>query len=112
MSGPPRVAEIAKLDPIHIMEIQMVAEGLQGKFSRIDPARRYLIHGQVQKADGARWQMDRYYMEVPHGVHGANLIATGKSLWFVVANLRFEDDGSGKKTLVVDAAYVLDELFP
>jgi hypothetical protein len=112
MSGPPRVAEIAKLDPIHIMEIRMVAEGLQGKFTRIDPARNYLIHGKVMKADGARWQMDRYYMEVPRGVHGANLIATGKSLWFVVKNLRFEDDGSGKKTLVVDAAYVLDELFP
>ena len=112
MSGPPRVAEIAKYDPIHVMELRLVAEGLQGKFNRIDPTRRYLIHGRVQKADGARWLMDRYHMEVPHGVHGANLIATGKSLWFVIGNPRFEDDGTGKQGLVVDAVYVLDELFP
>jgi serine/threonine-protein kinase len=112
MSGPPHVAEIAKFDPIHVMEIRMVAEGLQGKFKSIDPSRNYLIHGKVQKADGARWQMDRYYMEVPAGVHGASLIATGKSLWFVISHPRFEEDAAGKKTLVVDAAYVLDELFP
>jgi serine/threonine-protein kinase len=112
MSGPPRVAEIAKLDPIHIPEIKMVAEGLRGQFDRIDPARRYLIHGRVMKADGGRWLMDRYYMEVPRSVHGAALVTTGKMLWIVVQNLRFEDDGSGKKQLVVDAAYVLDELFP
>jgi hypothetical protein len=56
--------------------------------------------------------MDRYYMEVPRSVHGAALVTTGKMLWIVVQNLRFEDDGSGKKQLVVDAAYVLDELFP
>lgn len=112
MSGPPRVAEIAKLDPIHIPEIKMVAEGLRGQFDRIDPARRYLVHGQVKKADGGRWLMDRYYMEVPKSVHGAALVTTGKMLWIVVQNLRFEDDGSGKKQLVVDAAYVMDELFP
>lgn len=112
MSGPPRVAEIARLDPLHIPEIKMVAEGLRGTFSSIDPARRYLIHGRVIKAAGGRWLMDRYYMEVPAGVHGGKLVATGKMLWIVVQNLRFEPDDTGKKHLVVDAAYVLDELFP
>ncbi len=112
ISGPPRTSELAKLDPIHIPEIKMVAEGLQGKFSRIDPAKRYLIRGQVQKANGGRWQMDRYEMQVPAGIPGAKLMATGKRLWFVVDHLRFEDDGSGKVHLVVDAAYILDDLFP
>jgi len=112
ISGPPRVAELAKLDPIHIPEIKMVAEGLDGKFKTIDPARRYLIHGSVKKANGGRWEMDRYEMQVPAGIPGAKLMATGKRLWFVVDHLRFEDDGSGKPHLVVDAAYILDDLFP
>jgi hypothetical protein len=113
MSGPPRVSEIASLNPIHVPEIKLVADILNyGEFKYIDPARRYLIHGKVTKADGGRWLMDRYYMEVPHGVHGAKLVATGKMLWIVVQNLRLEPDDTGKKHLVVDAAYVLDELFP
>ncbi|MBV8755976.1 MAG: protein kinase [Deltaproteobacteria bacterium] len=113
ISGPPRVGELAKLDPIHIPEIKMVAEGLQGKFSSIDPAKRYLIRGQVKKASGGRWEMDRYEMQVPAGIPGAKLMATGKRLWFVVDHLRFEDDpAGGKQHLVVDAAYILDDLFP
>jgi hypothetical protein len=112
ISGPPRVGEIAKLDPIHIPEIKMVAEGLHGEFKDIDPARRYLIRGEVKAAAGGRWLMDRYTMQVPAGIPGGKLIAAGKRLWFVVDHLRFEADDTGKNHLVVDAAYVIDDLFP
>jgi serine/threonine-protein kinase len=112
ISHPPRTAEIAKLDPIHIAEITMVAEGLEGRFRAIDPDRRYLIYATVKKPDGPRWLMDRYFMEVPANVPGTNQIAAGKHLWIVVEHPRFETDSTGAKHLVVDAAYVLGDLFP
>jgi hypothetical protein len=110
LSAAPRTNEIAALKPIHVNEMSIVADALAAK-PRLDPARRYLIHASVTAADGALWKMDRYWLDVPNGIRGGELVAANKRLWIVVEHARFDGDGADKR-YVVRAAAVLDDLFP
>ena len=110
--APPRIVELAKLQPLHIDDNTLSAAGSNGKLGRLAADRRYLVHTKIGTADGARWQMDRWWLEVPAGIRGASLVATGKNVWIVVEQPVFEDQPEGKPHLVLRAAAVVDEIFP
>jgi serine/threonine protein kinase len=110
LTAPPRMSEAAALSPLLIREITMIAD-LQSPRPRLDPSGRYLYRAQVKTVDGKLAQMDRYWLELPAKTPGAGLVAANKQLWFVVENLRRDDDASGKR-FVVTAVAVFDELFP
>jgi hypothetical protein len=112
LTAPPRVGEIAHLAPIHTEDVALERAGISGKLS-LDAARRYLVHATVKAADGARWKMRQWWIDVPAGIPGAALVAAGRSLWFVIERPVFEPQADGTRAhLVVRAAAILDELFP
>jgi hypothetical protein len=112
LTAPPRVGEIAHLDPIHTSALKLQAGGKDGKLD-LDAGRRYLVRAKVESADGSRWKMGAWWIEVPPGVRGAALVAAGKSLWFVIEDPVLEEQGDGSPArLVVRAAAILDDLLP
>ena len=112
LTAPPRVAEIAHLDPLHLSAIALKTSGSNGKLG-FAADRRHLVRAKVEAADGPRWQMGGWWLEVPPGARGARLVDAGRWLWFVVEQPTFEDPGDGgKPRLVVRAAAVVDELLP
>lgn len=112
ISAPPRMRELAKLDPLHISDVVLLRDGKRGKLE-LDPSRRYLVRSNVVAADGARWEMEGWWLEVPPRVAGAALVKESARPWIVVEQLHFEDDPEGGKPhLVGTAAAVLDSMFP
>lgn len=113
VSRPPRVDEIAKWNPLHISDLALRRDGGYGKTS-LDVSRRYLLRAKLESHEGGiRWDMSSWWMDVPANVPGANLVAAGKRLWFVVEGLTFEEPADGSKPrLVVRAVAVVDDLFP
>ncbi len=110
LTAPPRVAEIAHLDPIHTSVLSLQTGGRKGTL-RAD--RRHLVRAKVEAADGPRWKMGGWWLEVPPGVKGSRLVAAGRSLWFVVERPTLEEQGDGAPArLVVHAAAILDDLLP
>jgi len=111
ITKPPRIVELANLAPLHIDDVVLLRDGGDGKIT-LDPDRRYLVHAKVTAADGDRWAMDKWWLEVPSGIRGGNLVAAGKRLWIVVEQPKLEDQPAGKPHLVLRAAAVIDDLFP
>ena len=84
----------------------------KGKLA-MKPATRYLLEANVTVADGALWEMRKWWLEVPPAIPGAKLVAEGKRLWFVIEAPRFEEQADGSKPrLVAKAAMVLADIFP
>jgi hypothetical protein len=113
LSRPPRVDEIKKWNPLHTSYLSFKRDGGYGKTS-MDTSRAYFFHAKVEGLEsGIRYDMGGWWMDVPAGIKGANLVGVGKRLWFVVEKLRFEDPPDGNKSkLVVTAVAVIDDLFP
>lgn len=113
VSRMPRTDEIAKWNPQHISELALRRDGGYGKTS-LDTSRRFLFRSKLESHEGGtRWDMSGWWMDVPANIKGANLIAAGKRLWFVVEDLKFEEQADGSKPrLVVRAVAVVDDLFP
>jgi hypothetical protein len=112
LSGPPRMADAAKYKAIHINELKIVAEA-EYQRGTLASDRRYLVNGKVTKQDGNLWLMDRYWLEVPKGIKGADRVAAGKRLWFIMDKPELVDPPSGdKKRLVMHAVAVVDDPFP
>ncbi|HEU0029756.1 MAG TPA: protein kinase [Kofleriaceae bacterium] len=112
ISRAPRTNELAKLDPVHVSDIALRRDGDAGRLT-LPEGRRLLVRAKVEAADGKRWDMSRWWLEVPSGVPGAKLVAPGKRLWFVLEDPKLEEQPDGSKArLVVRAAAVVDDLFP
>ncbi|MDQ3370464.1 MAG: hypothetical protein M3680_34015, partial [Myxococcota bacterium] len=112
ISGPPLTASFAKLAPLHLPALTLRRDGGDGRIS-IASNRRYLVHAKVEGADGDRWDMGQWWLEVPRGTRGAGLVATGQLLWFVIEQPTLEATADPKHPkLVVRAVHVQDELFP
>jgi predicted Ser/Thr protein kinase len=112
LSAPPRMADVAKYQAIHIPDIRLAASGVNKKLdNRIDPARRYLINAKVEADDGTLWKMDRYWMDAT-GAKGAGKLAAKKRYWMIVEKPDFLETVPGDKRLVVHAVAILDEIFP
>jgi predicted Ser/Thr protein kinase len=112
LSAPPRMADVAKYQAIHIPDIRLAASGVNKKLDdRIDPARRYLIHAKVEADDGTLWKMDRYWMDAS-GAKGAGKLAANKRYWMIVEKPDFLETVPGDKRLVVHAVAILDDIFP
>lgn len=110
ISQAPRSSELASLAPHHVDEMAIVVDAIaKGKSPkpRLDPSQRYLVWAAPIAQDGTLWRMDRYWLEVPSGIPGAELVAAKQRRWFVIAHPRFEND-----RFIVTAARVIDELFP
>jgi len=113
VSRPPRVDEIAKWNPLHISDLAFRRDGGYGKTS-MDTSRRYLLRAKLESHEGGtRWDMSRWWLDVPATIPGANLVGAGKRLWFVVDGITFEEQADGSKPrLVTRALAVVDDLFP
>ncbi len=113
VSRPPRVDEIAKWNPLHVSDLAFRRDGGYGKTS-MDVSRKYFFRAKLESYEGGtRWDMSGWWMDVPANIKGANLVAAGKRLWFVVEGLTFEEPADGSKPrLVVRALAVVDDLFP
>ncbi len=113
VSRMPRTDEIAKWNPLHISDLSLRRDGGYGKTS-LDTSRRFLFRSKLESHEGGtRWDMSGWWMDVPANIKGANLVAAGKRLWFVVEGLTFEEQADGSKPrLVVRAVAVVDDLFP
>ena len=111
IAAPPRIVELAALQPLHISETSLGATDRKGVL-KLATDRRYLVRARVAAADGTRWKMDGWWLEVPARVRGEALVAAGKWLWIVVEQPVLEDQPEGKPHLVLRAAAVLDDLFP
>jgi predicted Ser/Thr protein kinase len=112
LSAPPRMADVAKYQAIHIPDIRLAASGVNKKLdNRIDPARRYLVNAKVEADDGTLWKMDRYWMDAS-GAKGAGKLAAKKRYWMIVEKPDFLETVPGDKRLVVHAVAILDEIFP
>ena len=72
------------------------------------------MRAKVVAADGNRWEMDnKWWIEVPKGVKGADLVGENKRLWFVIEPPFFEPGQDGNKSkLIAKVAGVLDEVLP
>lgn len=111
VSEPPRLAQIAKLAPLHVDAARLRRDGSNGQIT-LATDRRYLVLATVRAADGARWDMDDWWLEVPAGVPGAQLVGAGARLWFVVEKPALEQHPNGKQPrLVLRAAHVQAEMF-
>ena len=112
LSAPPRIAEAAKYKALHIPDIRIAAESLYQR-GTLDTGRRYLINAKVEKVDGDLWLMDRYWLDVPKGIKGADKVAAKKRLWMIVEKPTLvEHPGEDKKRLVMHAVAILDDVFP
>jgi hypothetical protein len=113
VSRPPRVNEIAKWNPLHISYLAFTRDAGYGRTS-MDTSRKYLFQAKVDgHSGGNRYEITKWFMDVPPGIPGGSLVGVGKRLWFVVDQLRFEDPGDGNTPkLVVNAVAVIDDLFP
>jgi len=111
IAGPPIVDQLKSLAPLHVEAGKLEISGDKGKL-QIKPAAHYLVRTKAQAADGARWDMKHWWLEVPK-VKGADLVAPGKYLWFVIEAPVFEPGAEGEKPkLVAKAAMIFDEIIP
>jgi serine/threonine protein kinase len=108
ISAPPRIVELAKYQPLHLRTTAFLAASRNGKMT-FPTDRRLLIHASVGAADGNRFKMDNFWLEVPPGVQG---IEAGKRLWLVVEDPVLEDQPDNEKRLVLRAVAAIDEMFP
>ncbi len=112
LSAPPRMAEVARFQALHIPDIRLAASGVNKQLdNRIDPSRRYLINAKVEADEGALWKMDRYWLD-PTGAKGASKLAAKKRFWIIIDKPDYREDVPGEKRLVVHAVAILDEIFP
>jgi hypothetical protein len=111
LSAPPKLAEAAKYQAIHIPDIRLAAAGVNKNLDRIDASRRYLINAKVEADDGTLWKMDRYWMDAT-GAKGASKLAAKKRYWMIIEKPDFFETVPGEKKLVVHAVAILDEIFP
>jgi serine/threonine protein kinase len=113
LSRPPRVTELAKWNPLHISDLALRRDGGYGK-TTLDTSRRFLLRAKVEGHEGGnRWDMSKWWLDVPAGIPGAGQVAVRKHLWFVVEDLKFEEQADGSQPrLVVRALAVVDDLFP
>ena len=111
ITGTPVVDQLKSLSPLHIEDGKLQVSGDKGKL-QIKPATHYLVRTKAIAADGKRWDMKNWWLDVGK-VKGADLVAPGKSLWFVIEAPVFEPGAEGEKPkLVAKAAMVLDEIIP
>jgi len=109
VSAPPRITEVASLAPLHVSDRAFVA-AVPGHPPRLPAGRRYLVHAKVGAADGTRFAMGGWVLDVPEGVPG---IATGRAPWLVVEEPTWEDaPEGGKPHLVLRAVAAIDSMFP
>ncbi|HEY5944859.1 MAG TPA: protein kinase [Kofleriaceae bacterium] len=112
LSAPPKMAEVAKYQAIHIPDLRLAASGVNKTLdSRIDASRRYLINAKVEADDGALWKMDRYWLDAT-GAKNAGRLAAKKRYWMIVEKPDFLEAVPGDKRLVVHAVAILDDIFP
>jgi hypothetical protein len=112
LTAPPLVDSIKSLAPLHIDDLDLSVSGDKGKL-KMKPASHYLVEAKVLAADGNRWDMGKWWIEVPKGVKGGDLVAEGKRLWFVIETPVFEPQSDGNKSkLVAKVAGVLEEVLP
>jgi serine/threonine protein kinase len=110
-SGPPRVADFAKLAPLHTTEIKLMIQGQQGKLT-IATDRRYLVYARNKSLDGSRANFDDWSVEIPNGAPGAGTVRAKQPSWFILEGPAFEPQPDGTSRLVFRAAAVIDQLFP
>ena len=108
ISAPPRIVELAKYQPLHLRTTAFIAASRYGKIT-FPTDRRLLIWALVGAADGNRFKMENFWLEVPPGVQG---IEAGKRLWLVVEDPVLEDQPDHQKRLVLRAVAAIDEMFP
>jgi hypothetical protein len=56
--------------------------------------------------------MDRYWVDVPNGTPGENLLKPKVMVWMIAKNPEIYDRPDGKKGLRIHAVAFFDELFP
>jgi hypothetical protein len=111
ISAPPIVDQMKSLAPLYATESELSASADRGTL-KMTPASHYLVRAKVVAQDGGLWKMEDWWLEVPK-IKGANLVAAGKRLWFVIETPTFETDvADNKKKLVAKAVMVFDEIFP
>ncbi len=111
ITRPPLVDQMKTLAPLHVDDRDFEISGEKGEL-KMKPAGHYLVRATVKAADGDRWDMGKWWIEVPK-VKGAELVAAGKRLWLVIEKPRFEDGGEGNKPkLIAKVAMVFDEILP
>jgi tRNA A-37 threonylcarbamoyl transferase component Bud32 len=106
IKAPPIVEQMKSLAPLHITDMDLRVSVDRGTL-RMQPAAHYLVRAKVIAQDGALWQMEDWWLEVPK-VKGADLVSAGKRLWFVIETPTFQSD----KKLVAKAVMIFDEIFP
>jgi len=109
LSGPPRVAEMAKYQAMHIRDLDIAADAVNKRLT-LDATKRYLIHAKVAKADGDLFLMDRYWLD-PRGMKNAGKLAAKQRFWMIVEKPEFVET-AGDKRLVVKGVAVVDDIFP
>jgi len=111
LTGPPRLDQLKAFSPLHIEDGKLVVSGDKGTL-QMKPAAHYLVHAKIGAADGARWDMKNWWLEVGK-VKGAEFVAPGKFVWLVIEKPVFETGVEGEKPrLVAKAVLVIDELLP
>jgi hypothetical protein len=111
LSAPPRIAEAAKYQAVHVPDIRIAAAAVNKNLDRLDPDRRYLVSAKVEADDGTLWKMDRYWLDAS-AAKGAAKLAAKKRFWMIVERPEFVETVPGDKRLVVHALAILDEVFP
>ncbi|HEU4732388.1 MAG TPA: protein kinase [Kofleriaceae bacterium] len=74
ISAPPRIVELAKYRPLYLDTTAFAAASARGKMT-FPTDRRLLIWAVVGAADGNRFKMDYFWLEVPPGVQGSKLVS-------------------------------------
>ena len=111
IKGTPALDQLKKWSPLHVDDLKLEVSGDRGSL-QVKPAAHYLVQAKPRAKDGARWDMNNWWLEVGQ-IKGAELVQPDKLVWFVIEAPTFESGAEGEKPkLVAKAVLVLDEIIP
>ncbi len=113
ISRPPRVADYAKLAPIHITDTRISKDATNERLS-VPAGRRAIARIPLKSAtvSGTRWSVSNWFLDVPAGIPGHALMAAKKSRWIVLENPELVPQPDGSKLTVWRAAAIIEDMFP
>ncbi|MBA3452145.1 MAG: serine/threonine protein kinase [Deltaproteobacteria bacterium] len=113
LSRPPRIADVAKLDPIHISGGFLSKDATNERIS-LPAGRRGIVRVALPAGpeSGTRWKIDNWWLDIPAGIPGHALLQAKKTRWIVVENPQLVPAAGGSKQLVLRAAAVIEDMFP
>lgn len=113
VTGEPQLAEPKRLHALYTRDIDLAAQGSTNRVSMAGDRKYFLLATAKGKRVDNLIEMDRWFLDMPASMAGADQVLSGKPTWLIVEHpeLISATDG-GKPRFVVHAVEAIPEVLP